>query len=172
MDPLDALKMAMKREEDGQRFYNEAAARSTNEKSRQMFEWLAHEETGHLKLLDSAIAELKSTNGWLTQDMWGSGKHITEPIKDSDFPSKPKTLGALSPDATELQILKKAIDAEKADAAFYAKVAESIEDPNGKIMLEKLAHVEKGHQGLLEEEYEWISKSKQYFTLHRFLRFR
>ena len=47
-------------------------------------------------------------------------------------------------------------------------VARSTHDPNGKGMFEKLSKVEQGHLDLLEEEYDWLSKSKSMFTLHRF----
>ena len=41
-------------------------------------------------------------------------------------------------------------------------------EPDGKAMLEKLSEIEQGHLELLEEEYQWVSKSKSMFTLHRF----
>lgn len=133
-----------------------------------MFEWLAHEETGRIKMLEAAIAELKENNLWPTQDMWGTPHHVSEPVDVSEFPSKPEVMGSLPPDAPELAILKKAIEAEQDDAAYHDKVAQAVDEPNGRIMLEKLAHVEKGHVRLLKEEYDWIKHSKDLFTLHRF----
>lgn len=168
MEALEALNTALQREQQGQRFYREAASRTTNEKGKKLFQWLAEEETGHIKLLEQSIAYMKDNAAWSTQDMWGVGKHVTEPVKSSEFPSKADIMGNLSESSPELEILKKAIQAEKEDAHFYTELANSVADPDGKKMIEKLAHVEKGHVELLEEEYEWIHHSKDLFTLHRF----
>jgi|SaaInl8_200m_RNA_FD_contig_21_1417745_length_1558_multi_7_in_0_out_0_2 rubrerythrin len=168
METLEALNQALQNEGEAQSFYNDAAAKSTNAKGKKMFEWLAREETGHIRLLEQTIKDLKDNERWPTRDMWGSIKHISKPIVASDIPSKPETMGDLAPDSSELDIIKRAIEAEKIDEEFYKKLAESIEDPNGKIMVEKLAHVEKGHATMLEEEYEWLHHSKDMFTLHRF----
>jgi hypothetical protein len=35
-------------------------------------------------------------------------------------------------------------------------------------MFEKLSKVEQGHLDLLEEEHEWLRRSKELFTIHRF----
>ncbi len=170
MEVLEALNTALTREQEGQRFYDEAATKAANAKGRHMFEWLADEETGHIRMLEEAIRDFTENDSWLTRDMWGSSKHTPEPIHSSKFPSKPEVMGDIPVDAAEMKILEKAIEAEKLDAAYYDGTAQQIDDPNGKIMMEKLVHFEKGHLALLQEEYDWIKHSKDMFTVHRFLR--
>jgi len=169
MDALQALETALAREIKGQQSYEEAAAKTHDRKGKKLLEWLSQEETGHINLLQSAIKELKENRQWLTRNMWGSSEYVSEPVQPSEFPSKPQVMGNLPPDAPELSIIEAAIEAEKADAEFYDTMAQGVEDPEGRIMLEKLAQVEHGHQELLEEELYWIKHSKDLFTLHRFL---
>ena len=168
MDTLQTLETALSREMNGQKTYQEAAAKVNNRNGKQLLEWLAQEETGHIKLIEKALTELKENKQWLTRNMWGSSEFMSEPVRASEFPSKPTVMGNLPEDAPELSIIEKAIEAEKADAEFYMALARNVDDPEGTIMIEKLAHIEKGHVSLLEEEWEWVKHSKDLFTLHRF----
>ncbi|MFO8011561.1 MAG: ferritin family protein [Dehalococcoidia bacterium] len=169
MDTLQALMTALEREREGEKQYRAAAAGSHSQKAKKMFEWLAQEESGHVRLMELSLEEFKNNSRWLPQDAWESEGFLTEPIQSEELPPKPSVTGELSPDAPELEIIKKAIEAEKADADFYKEMAKNVDDPSGEIALEKLAQVEQGHVALLEEEYQWIRHSKDLFTLHKFL---
>ena len=78
-------------------------------------------------------------------------------------------MGNLPADAPEIQIIEKAIEAEKDDANFYEALSQEINDLNGKSIIKKLAQIERGHAEALQEERQWIKHSKDLFTLHRFL---
>ena len=168
MNEMEALNLALKREQDGQKFYSEAAAKSTNAKGKEVFTWLAREEEGHINLLEKQIAHVRESGKWLDEEKWASSGHISQPIERTEIPSKIDAMGDLDASAPELKVLKAAIEAEKNDVSFYEDAAKATSDPSGKAMLMRLAEVEKGHEALLEEEYEWLSKSKALFTLHRF----
>lgn len=169
MDALTALKTALEREHEGQKTYREAAARATTQKGKKLLEWLASEENGHITLLKKSIQQLGQGSGWPRPDGQDAEKYISEPIKASEIPSKPQIMGNLAADAPELEVIKKAIQAEEADAGFYEQMARSLTDGNGRSLIQKLAEVERGHQRLLEEEHEWVRHSKDLFTLHKFL---
>jgi len=168
MNELEALNLAIEREKEAHRRYSEAAARATDEKGKKMFSWLASEEMGHVRILEKERAAVKESGKWLAEEAWASGGELSQPIEHSEFPSLSEVKGELDTDAQELEILKVAIEAEKDAASFYAELAETVSDPNGKAMLRKLSEVEKGHRDLLEEEYEWLRRSRQFFPLHRF----
>ena len=168
MNELEALNLAIEREKEAHRRYSEAAARTTDGKGKKMFSWLASEEMGHVRILEKERAAVKESGRWLAEQEWASGGELTQPIERSEFPSLSEVKGNLNTDAPELEILKVAIEAEKEAASFYAELAETVSDPNGKAMLQKLSEVEKGHRDLLEEEYEWLRRSRQFFPLHRF----
>lgn len=168
MNELEVLDLAIEREEGAQRFYSEAAAKSTDDKGKKMLSWLAREEMGHSRILEKQLQVVKESGRWLSEEKWASAGDISEPIERSEFPSLSEVKGELKTDAPELEILRAAIEAEKEAASFYADAAEAASDPGGKAMLTKLSEVERGHLELLEEEYRWLSQSKALFTLHRF----
>jgi rubrerythrin len=51
---------------------------------------------------------------------------------------------------------------------FYTKAAQDATDPEARALLSHMAEDEKEHLAVLEEEYNWLSKSGEYFTIHRF----
>lgn len=133
-----------------------------------MFSWLASEEMGHIKILEKQWEKVKEDGTWLSEEGYCSYGDISHPIECSEFPSASEVKGELSEDAPELDILKEAIAAERQSTSFYADLAKNTSSPSGKEMLEKLSKVEQGHLDLLEEEYEWLRRSKEFFTVHRF----
>ena len=70
--------------------------------------------------------------------------------------------------AAERDALRQAIDSEREAISLYKAAEDSTPDLRGKAMFKALAREEEGHLTLLEEELEWINKSRKYFTLHRF----
>ncbi len=52
--------------------------------------------------------------------------------------------------------------------SFYDEISKGVKDADGKKMLKTLSSIEKGHLELLEEEYEWLRRAKETFTIHRF----
>ena len=168
MNELDALSLAIKREKEAHRYYGDAADKSTSANGRKMFSWLATEEMGHIGILEQQWESVKGSGVWLSEEGWCKYGDIANPIECSEFPASSEFKGELKEDAPELEILREAIEAEKKASAFYADLARGTSDVNGKAMFEKLSRVEQGHLDLLEEEYEWLSRSKSMFTVHRF----
>ena len=168
MDEQEALSMAIQREKEAHRYYTDAAAKATSENGKKMFSWLASEESGHIQILEKQWENIKGSGVWLAEEGYCTYGDISHPIECSEFPSSSEFKGEFKEDAPELEILKKAVEAERAATSFYADLAGNTSNPDGRAMFEKLSRVEQGHLDLLEEEYEWLSKSKSMFTIHRF----
>ena len=168
MNELEALSLAIQREKEAHRYYSDAAAGAASESGRKMFSWLASEEMGHIRILEKQAEELKAKNTWLSEEGYCSYGDISHPIECSEFPSSAEVTGEPEADAPELEILKQAIGAERKATSYYAGLAGSTSDPNGRAMFEKLSRVEQGHLDLLEEEYDYLKKAKTPFTIHRF----
>lgn len=165
---IDALRLAIEKERGAYQYYSEAAERATSEASRKMFTWLASEERGHLELLENQCAAVEKGESWLPEDKTPAGCKLSTPIDSSEFPALSEAKDEPQTESPEMEILSKAI-ADEHDAAFaYSEMAEGVSDPKGKEMLRKLSAIEKGHLTLLEEEYEFIRRSKPVFPLHRF----
>lgn len=58
---VDALKMALKAEKDSYDFYSASRDKAEGEDAKALFSFLAEEEMGHYRLLDSALAYLGDT---------------------------------------------------------------------------------------------------------------
>ena len=162
MDAVDALKMAIERERGANRFYRQAADMIEDPDGKRMFKWLAKEELRHLAKLRQQLKSVLDNKKWLE---W---KRATSPIERTEFPAPSEVTGTVKIGAGERDALRQAIEAEKEAIAFYNQAEESTPDPHGKAMFKALAREEEGHLSLLEEELEWITKSRKYFTLHRF----
>lgn len=168
MDAMDALTVAIQREKEAHKCYSEAATRTTNEAGKKMFTWLAAEEKGHIDILQNQLDHVKGQGKWLSEEGWCSYGDINNPIDCAEFGSSTEVKCDISGDLSELDILQSAISDEKEATEYYDKLAHNTSDPNGKAMLEKLSLIEKGHLDLLKEEYDYLSKAKSLFTLHRF----
>jgi rubrerythrin len=165
---VDALRLAIEKERGAHQYYSDAAERATNEASKKMFTWLANEEKGHLQLLESQCAAVEQGGEWLAEDKAPAGCKLSSPIKRSEFPTLSEAKDEPRTEAPVMEILSKAIADEREAAQSYAEMAEAVSDPKGKEMLRKLSQIENGHLELLEEEYEFIRRSKPMFPLHRF----
>lgn len=168
MNEQEALALAIKREREAHQHYSDAAEQSTNANGRKMFSWLASEELGHIRILEQQWENVKGSGSWLSEEGWCAYGDISHPIECSELPSSAEARGELEENAPELEVLKQAVEAERAATKFYAYLARNTSDADGKAMFEKLSRVEQGHLDLLDEEYEWLSKAKSMFTIHRF----
>ncbi len=168
MNEVEALSLALERERQANQVYSEAAEKASNASARKMFSWLASEEQGHMKMLEKLCEQLQSSGKWLTEQEWCACGDISNPVKCSEFPSKAEAMPEFDENAEEIDILKNAIEDEREATQYYADLASKTADSDGKQMLSKLSEIEKGHLDLLEEEYDWLRKSKSMFTIHRF----
>ena len=168
MNELEALSLAITREREAHRFYSEAAAKTMNAAGKKMLAWLASEEEGHLKILEQQWEEIDSGGSWLAEDGYCTYGDISHPLECTEFPSSAEARGEVDENLPELEVLAKAIDAEREAVDYYAGLAKSTTDSNGRAMFEKLSRVEQGHLDLLEEEAQYLKHSRDMFTLHRF----
>jgi len=168
MNELEALSLAITREREAHRFYSEAAAKTTNTAGKKMLAWLASEEEGHVKILESQWEKVSKDGSWLSEEGYCTYGNISDPVECTEFPSSAEAGGGLAEDASELAVLAKAVEAEREAASYYADLAKNTRDSNGRAMFEKLSRVEQGHLDLLAEEARYLKHSKDLFTLHRF----
>jgi rubrerythrin len=162
MDPVDALKIAIERERGANKFYRRAAEMTQDPNGQSTFQWLAKQELRHLAKLRK---QLKSV---VEGDRWLEWRRAATPVEREEFPQPSEATGPIHVGVGERDALRQAIEAEREANAFYKEAEDSTPDPHGKAMFKALAREEEGHLALLEEELEWINKSRQYFTLHRF----
>jgi rubrerythrin len=162
MKALDALKLGIERESGANKFYQKAAQATRDQNGKNMFDWLAKEELRHLARLRQQLKSVLDNNKWLE---W---KRVTTPMNKTEFPSISEATGTTTVDASEMDALRQGIKSEKDAIAFYKEAEDSTPDLKGKNMFRALGKEEEGHLSLLEEELQWLTQSRKYFTLHRF----
>jgi rubrerythrin len=151
---LRAVEVGMKIEKMGKQFY-ELNAKKLDPETRAFFEFLAKEELKHLNLLKKLRVRLLEKAGWF--DL----KEDREVYKWLDRVDAFKK--KLSKKSTGVEPIILSIENEKKTRDYYQRLADNLEDPEGKEFFLALARWEATHfellSGILEAETEFRMQS-------------
>lgn len=160
---LTALNQAIELEIEGQRFYLEAAERTSNPRGAEMFRSLADDEVIHERILRRQLEALGEGKGWMPvlSMVEGLPEGVAEVTSDLTAPLFPEGeevfQKAVRPDASDVDALLFGLQIENESFNLYRKLAQTTDDPNGKRMYEYLADAERGHFEQLMLNYEHLS---------------
>ena len=153
---IGALKMAIRIEQNGYRFYQRAAQEAGDPKAAQLFNGLAEDEIAHERMLRTRLKALEREGTWspIDDEEWPTpGPHVgEEPIFSTE-----RIEEGLYEYTSELSALRMAYLIEKNAVEFYSKAARETGDPVGNAMYQDLADWEKEHQRVLEDEYRFLA---------------
>ena len=154
---MEALKQALALEKSGQKFYTQAAARTTDPKGKEMFGSLADDEVMHAEVIRRQVDALAKGEGWIVpQGIEAVDVDLESPL----FPKgKVELEKAVQPDASDLDALLFALKIESDSFNLYAEQAKAADDPNAKNLYEYLAAAERTHFNLLMLNYESLSST-------------
>jgi rubrerythrin len=153
---LGALRMAIRIEQNGTRFYRRAAEETDDPGGKALFNRLADEEIAHESIVRARLDALEREGTWM-------------PVSDGEWPeesplaegepifSRIRVEEEVSDYTSELSALRMAYLIEKNAVAFYTKAARETEDPVGSAMYQDLASWEGTHQRVLEREYQFLA---------------
>jgi len=156
----EAVKTAIQMEKDGHAFYTKAAAQTSSDTGRQLFESLAEDEMVHLatfqKVFESRVGE----------DEWdalvrSSNKYAEIPI----FPKDLKQVEGASPETNELDALHMAMDAEQKAIEYYGEIVAKADDDEIKKVIETIIGHERNHYLMLNEEFIHLTKTGFWYPL-------
>jgi len=160
----EAIKTAIEYETRVRDVYQEAVEKATDEKGRRIFKLLASEEQHHLDYLYAKLATCQ-TSGKLTieglRTALPSKERIIEGTKAMQAEMTEADYGA------EINMLKKALEAEKVTASFYKKMVEKLPGDAQK-MFARFVEIEEGHLALVQAELDSVSKSGFWFGIQEF----
>ena len=145
---MQILDYAMKMETDGERFYRDAASKTTDVGLSRILTMLADEEKKHFKVLEKLKAEGNANveAGSLTTD----AKNLFEQLQESN--ARP------SADDSQLDLYAKAREIEEASRRFYLQKADESGSPETKAVFLKIAEQEKTHYQMLDTIVEFVSR--------------
>jgi rubrerythrin len=153
---LEALEKAIGIEMDGRQFYVEAAERSTNQRGKEMFLSLAHDEETHLLVVEKQYVSLFRGEGWQALVETPGEVDLETPL----FPKGKEALEKIvRPKDSDLDALVLAMGFETDSYELYSKGYAETDEPNGKAMYKYLANMERGHFEILMSNYEYLSRT-------------
>ncbi len=160
MDVKEAIQMAIQMEKDGYSFYTKAAAQTSNEMGSKIFESIAADEQLHLEVFQKLFKEKVGTTEW-NQLVDSSRKYETIPL----FPTDLKTVDGADPDTDELDALHMAMDSEQQAIDHYTKLLQKTTDPEVQKIIQEIIDQEKKHYSLLNDEFNYLSKTGYWYEL-------
>lgn len=141
---IEVLGLAVIQEVEAYKRYQLLANRVNNPLVKEKFRSLANEEKAHRELLYGMLQKKTSE-------------------EKPPLPKKPPREYDLKDEEMPVhKLLEMAIEKEREAAEFYSEAAFKATDPSGKRVLEYLAEFERGHERLLQTEYEAIAKYPQW----------
>lgn len=147
---LNILAYAIKREEEGERFYKDNLKRVTSKETRAVMESLAEMEKEHAELLQGRYKTLKEKGEWLPLPADIQAGNIFQ----ERFEAEKTTKADLESDLSDITILRMAYLIENDLAEFYKNAAEKIEDSEGKRLFMTLSNWEVEHKNALYKLYQ------------------
>jgi rubrerythrin len=151
---LQALRQAIRLEQDGYKFYTEAAERTVDSRGKEMFLSLADDEKLHLRIVRDQYEALSSGKGWIAF----SEVLELKPV-DVDKPLFPPDEEVIDPEASDTDALLFALQIENKSYELYRRAATETDDLAGKDMYQRLASYERTHFDILMLNYEHLVSS-------------
>ena len=156
----EAIQTAIQMEKDGYAFYQKAAAQTSSDMGRSVFEDIAKDELLHLDVFQKLFEEKVSKSEW--DDLVDSSKKYQEiPI----FPKDLKEVEGVEPDTNEIDALRIAMDSEKEAIEYYTKIKENLNDSEVIKIIDEIIEQEKNHYSILEGEFNHINSTGYWFEL-------
>jgi len=147
----EILRRAIKGEEDGYKFYNLLAQKTTNGDARRKLENLRDDEVRHKKILIGLFHQyIGAEVGPLPEKGLTA---LTEVFRK----------GKLEERKTEMDFINLAIEAELATMKYYQQERQLINDPEFQKVFDQLAEEEHSHYELLMAEREALSGNYYWF---------
>jgi len=135
------------------------AVKNSNDAGKRVFETMAQEEQDHLDYLNSRL------------ERWNETGELDYPQLQTAIPPKDKIEEGVrnmekgmetdSPES-ELEMLKKALNAEKETSAFYQKMVEELPE-DGKKLFRRFMEIEEGHVAIVQAEIDALTGSGYWF---------
>jgi rubrerythrin len=161
---LQALRQAIRLEQDGYKFYTEAAERTADPRGREMFLSLADDEKLHLRIVQDQYEALSAGKGWVSflEETEVETVDLDKPL----FPPEREALEkAIDPKASDTDALLFALQIENESYELYRKAVTETADPAGQAMYQYLAGQERTHFEILMVNYEHLMSAGSWHGL-------
>ncbi|WP_456400826.1 ferritin-like domain-containing protein [Mesoaciditoga sp.] len=138
----ELLEMALKIEEDGEKFYTFLSEKLEDDRKKELFSYLAGQEREHaetFKELSKGLVEETDPSFWEE-----ASKYIRSIVENKIFPSL-EEMKEKSKNMTLNQLLDFAISIEKETVIFYEELYDMVREKKSKEILSKIIREEVSH---------------------------
>lgn len=160
----EAIKMSIEYETKVRDVYLEALDRATDDNGRRIFKLMAAEEQHHLDFLYAKLAKWQAS-GELTIEGLRTALPSKEKIAESA--SKMKSEMEAKDYGAEVNMLEKAVEAERVTSGFYKKMVSELHGEAQK-MFAQFLEIEEGHLALVQAELDSVAHNGFWFGIQEF----
>jgi rubrerythrin len=150
-----AIKIALEHEAGVHKAYLDAVNKTSDEAGKRIFKALADEEMGHITYLKERLGEWEAS-GKIHIKKLGTAvptrEAINKSLQDVRKTVKPKPTKL----NLELELLKKALEAERKTSLFYKEMVAKL-DGDGQKLFQRFVEIEEGHEAIVEAEIDSVS---------------
>jgi rubrerythrin len=148
----EAIETALEYEAGVHKIYFEAIGQTKDESAKSIFKRLCDEEMSHLKYLQDFREEWRKTGKITVKELKTtipSPEIIAQSLRDLQKTVEPKPHRL----SIELELLKKALEAEIKTSNFYQKMVSEL-DGEGQKLFRRFVEIENGHQAIVQAEID------------------
>lgn len=151
------LERALCLEVDGEAFYRQAAAATSDPSGRRMFLELAAQEADHQAIIRHQLESLQASGRWADDErLLGAECDLSQSL----FPQGAERAKGGGPRANELEALWLALQKENESYELYRQGAVAATDATARALYQYLMAAERGHFEMLMASYEAIVKEQ------------
>jgi rubrerythrin len=155
----EALKRAIKMEEEGKKFYLQSAGKAKSQLAKQLFQQLAREEDNHARKIEEIYEQLQ-TEGSLGE--WVTGVNEPSRLEKVFSGSLVKKAGV---QATEIKALQFALGMEEKSIKLYEGLAQKTRVLPEKRFYLGLSLEERGHYLKLMDSIEFLTDPEAWYRM-------
>ncbi len=163
---LEALKLALKTEQEGYQLYKSGAEKAQNFLVQSIFIQLAKDELMHMDLIKRFYAQLRDAGSWteLTPEE-KNYKGIKGEFKTIFSEALQKTeKGKAEISDNDLEVYDQAIDFEKNGVSMYDKLYKESTDEKAKMFYLFLRDMEQEHWDILDNAKQYLTDPGSWYT--------
>ncbi|AEB09388.1 ferritin-like domain-containing protein [Desulfobacca acetoxidans] len=158
---LKDLQIAIQMEQDGKKYYDQAAYNAKSEGVRAIFSHLAIGEVYHIQRIQEIYDALEKDPTW-TEDMC----EFNPPAADASFFADAMAKAEMAAgDADDLKALDIGLSMEQKSIEFYQNLAKQAQDPKERRFLLSLVNEERGHYYYLMDYRNYLADPADWYFI-------
>jgi rubrerythrin len=157
---LSMLDTALKMEEKGRKYYQEAAEKTENPVGKEVWQLLAGYEVSHMSRIREIYSAIMGDQGWRPD---AAEFHPSDDLSAMFRQVVERQAEHIRADTGDVEALETGIDFESASVKFYEEHLEKAEDPREKKFLEAMVAEERAHLDLLADMKLYYEDPESWF---------